>query len=234
MSRTMTHFFAAFRFITFRCKFPSDSSTAEWMMFIVIKYGGYFLQWCPNTLSKKRNAYSISHGFIFKVNKKTYYVKSIKIKNSYQQSLSHKFWNWTHVWESEVLRYVRMVPQNDNSMITIQKNNNKTQQTNTTKQRPKLNKTKYKNNKQQMYIFNNNSDYVLYIIYCHLFFFFCVVCPSLNYVFWWPPLISSDFSCVLFRCVSFRFAVFRFCFVSHFTGTLSGITFIRYVQNRKI
>ena len=42
-------------------------------------------------LSKKRNAYSISHGFIFKVNKKTYYVKSIKIKNSYQQSLSHKF-----------------------------------------------------------------------------------------------------------------------------------------------
>ena len=67
-------------------------------------------------LSKKRNAYSISHGFIFKVNKKTY-VKSIKIKNIYQQSLSHKFWNWTHVWESEVLRYVRVVPENDNSMI---------------------------------------------------------------------------------------------------------------------
>jgi hypothetical protein len=42
-------------------------------------------------LSKKRNAYSISHGFIFKVNKKTYYVKSIKITNIYQQSLSHKF-----------------------------------------------------------------------------------------------------------------------------------------------
>ena len=38
---------------------------------------------------QKRNAYSISHGFIFKVNKKTYYVKSIKIKNIYQQSLSH-------------------------------------------------------------------------------------------------------------------------------------------------
>ena len=73
--------------------------------------------WSKYTLSKKRNAYSISHGFIFKVNKKTYYVKSIKIKNIYQQSLSHKFWNWTHVWESEVLRYVRVVPQNDNSMI---------------------------------------------------------------------------------------------------------------------
>jgi hypothetical protein len=69
------------------------------------------------TLSKKRNAYSISHGFFFKVNKKTYYVKSIEIKNIYQQSQSHKFWNWTHVWKSEVLRYVRMVPQNDNSMI---------------------------------------------------------------------------------------------------------------------
>jgi hypothetical protein len=67
--------------------------------------------------ARKRKAYSIDHGFIFKVNKKTYYVKSKKKKNIYQQSLSHKFWNWTHVWQSEVLRYVRVVPQNDNSMI---------------------------------------------------------------------------------------------------------------------
>jgi hypothetical protein len=73
--------------------------------YIYLTYLLRYIHW-----AKKRNAYSISHGVIFKVNKKTYYVKSIKIKNIYQQSQSHKFWNWTHVWESEVLRYVRMVP----------------------------------------------------------------------------------------------------------------------------
>ena len=54
------------------------------------------------------------------------------------------------------------------------------------------------------------------------------------YIFYFVSFLSLQ---ILFRFVVFRFVVFRFaslCFVSHYRGALSGITFIRYAKNRKI
>jgi len=47
-------FFCSSSFVTFRCKFPSYGSTAERMLFIVIKFGGYFIQRCPTILFTRR------------------------------------------------------------------------------------------------------------------------------------------------------------------------------------
>ena len=46
--------FCSSSFVTFRCKFPSYGSTAERMLFIVIKFGGYFIQRCPTILFTRR------------------------------------------------------------------------------------------------------------------------------------------------------------------------------------
>ena len=46
--------FCSSQFVTFRCKFPSDSSTAERMIFIVIKFGCYFLQNCVTIFFSSR------------------------------------------------------------------------------------------------------------------------------------------------------------------------------------